>query len=77
MDPNASLSLAGNVHRIGFITHTMVAALMTFQGKRPGVQVAVNKTSAAHYTEENRTIPETRPSPAIWYSQNGSRAIIF
>jgi signal transduction histidine kinase len=43
----------------GFITQSLMAVPITFQGEKLGVFEAVNKTNQAHYTEEDLTILET------------------
>jgi signal transduction histidine kinase len=53
-----------------FVTHSLLAVPITFQGKKLGVLEAVNKTGEAHYTEEDLTILETLASLAAIAIQN-------
>lgn len=70
MDPEATLSSTESSHRTDFVIHSLLAFPMTFQGKRPAIQAGANKISAAHYTEEHLTIPETPPSWVPFAFQN-------
>ncbi len=47
-----------------FITRSLMAVPITFQGEKLGVLEVVNKTDKAHYTEEDHTILETLASQA-------------
>jgi len=53
-----------------FITHSLMAVPITFQGEKLGVLEVVNKTGKAHYTEEDLTIVETLASQAAIAIQN-------
>ncbi len=53
-----------------FVTRSLVAIPITFQGKKLGVLEAVNKTSGANYTEEDLTILEFLASQAACAIQN-------
>ena len=55
-----------------FITHSLMAVPVTFQGGKLGVLEVVNKTGKAHYTEEDLTIVETLASQAAIAIQNTS-----
>jgi signal transduction histidine kinase len=55
-----------------FITHSLMAVPITFQGGKLGVLEVVNKTGKAHYTEEDLTIVETLASQAAIAIQNTS-----
>ena len=53
-----------------FVTHNLMAVPITFQGEKLGVLEVVNKTSGAHYTEEDLTILETLAAQAAIAIQN-------
>ncbi len=53
-----------------FITRSLMAVPITFQGEKLGVFEVVNKTNKAHYTEEDLTILETLASQAAVAIQN-------
>ncbi len=53
-----------------FVTHSLMAVPITFQGEKLGVLEVVNKTGEAHYTEEDLTILETLASQAAIAIQN-------
>jgi len=53
-----------------YITHSLMAVPITFQGEKLGVLEVVNKTNKAHYTEEDLTILETLASQAANAIQN-------
>jgi hypothetical protein len=76
MDPKAFLSLAESSRRIGFINYSILAVPATSRHGKPDMQAVANKTSATHYTEENRTIPETRPSQVVSNCLKSSRTLI-
>ena len=54
----------------GFVTHSLMAVPITFQGEKLGIFEVVNKTGATHYTEEDLTILETLASLAAVAIQN-------
>jgi len=53
-----------------FVTRSLMAVPINFQGEKFGVLEAVNKTGEAHYTEEDLTILETLASQAAMAIQN-------
>ncbi len=53
-----------------FVTRSLMAVPITFQGEKLGVLEAVNKTGEAYYTEEDLTILETLASQAAIAIQN-------
>jgi signal transduction histidine kinase len=55
-----------------FITLSLMAVPITFQGEKLGVLEVVNKSSKAHYTEEDLTILETLASQAAIAIKNTS-----
>ena len=55
---------------VDFVTHSLMAVPITFQGEKLGIFEVVNKTVGAHYTEEDLTILETLASLAAVAIQN-------
>ena len=53
-----------------FVTHSLMAVPIIYQGEKLGVLEVVNKTGEAHYTEEDLTILETLASQAAIAIQN-------
>lgn len=53
-----------------FVTHSLLAVPIIFQGDKLGVLEVVNKSGAAHYTEDDLTILETLASQAAAAIQN-------
>jgi signal transduction histidine kinase len=53
-----------------FVTHSLMAVPITFEGEGLGVLEVVNKAGEAHYTEEDLTILETLASQAAIAIQN-------
>ena len=53
-----------------FVTRSLLAVPITFQGEKLGILEVVNKTGEAHYTEEDLTILETLASQAAIAIQN-------
>ena len=53
-----------------FVTHSLMAVPIIFQGEKLGVLEVVNKAGEAHYTEEDLTILETLASQAAIAIQN-------
>ena len=70
-DVNAEpLHFKGADQAINFVTRSLMAVPITFQGEKLGVLEVVNKAGAAHYTEEDLTILETLASQAAVAIQN-------
>ena len=59
---------------VDFVTHSLMAVPITFQGEKLGIFEVVNKTGAANYTEEDLTILETLASLAAVAIQNSRLA---
>jgi signal transduction histidine kinase len=57
-----------------FVTHSLMAVPINFQGEKLGVMEVVNKTGEAHYTEEDLTILETLAALAAAAIQNSRLA---
>ena len=53
-----------------FVTRSLMAVPINFQGEKFGVLEAVNKIGAAHYTEDDITILETLAAPCALAIQN-------
>ena len=53
-----------------FVTHSLMAVPIIFQGEKLGVLEVVNKAHQAHYTEDDLTILETLASQAAIVIQN-------
>ena len=64
------LHFKGADQATNFVTRSLMAVPITFQGEKLGVLEVVNKTGAAHYTEEDLTILETLASQAAIAIQN-------
>jgi signal transduction histidine kinase len=74
-DVNAEpLHFKGADQATNFVTHSLMAVPITFQGEKLGVLEVVNKTGEAHYTEEDLTILETLASQAAIAIQNARLA---
>jgi len=70
-DVNAEpLHFKGADQATNFVTRSLMAVPITFQGEKLGVLEVVNKAGAAHYTEEDLTILETLASQAAIAIQN-------
>jgi signal transduction histidine kinase len=70
-DVNAeALHFKGADQASNFVTRSLMAVPITFQGKKLGVLEVVYKTGAANYTEEDLTILETLASQAAIAIQN-------
>ncbi len=54
----------------GFVTRSLMAVPVIYQGEKLGVLEVINKTGEAHYTEEDLTILETLASQAAIAIQN-------
>ena len=64
------LHFKGADQATNFVTRSLMAVPITFQGEKLGVLEVVNKAGAAHYTEEDLTILETLASQAAVAIQN-------
>lgn len=70
-DVNAeALHFKGADQAANFVTRSLLAVPITFQGEKLGVLEAVNKAGEAHYTEEDLTILETLAAQAAIAIQN-------
>jgi signal transduction histidine kinase len=64
------LHFKGADQATNFVTRSLAAVPITFQGEKLGVLEVVNKTNAANYTEEDLTILEVLASQAACAIQN-------
>lgn len=70
-DVNAEpLHYKGADQAANFVTRSLMAVPITFQGEKLGVLEVLNKTGGANYTEEDLTILETLASQAATAIQN-------
>jgi signal transduction histidine kinase len=60
----------GTDQATGFVTRSLMAVPVIYQGEKLGVLEVINKTGEAHYTEEDLTILETLASQAAIAIQN-------
>ena len=65
-----ALHFKGADQATNFVTRSLMAVPITFQGEKLGVLEVVNKAGAAHYTGEDLTILETLASQAAVAIQN-------